>query len=70
MDRTRDLKLDLEILPGVRADDPAQRIIWEHARGLSDELQSLRTLREELRAAAQREHDEIESMIRRALPDE
>lgn len=70
MDRTRDLKLTLEITQGVRPDDPARAILAEHARGLSDELQSMRSLREELRAAAQREHDEMESMMRRALPDE
>lgn len=70
MDRTRDLKLTLEVLQGTRRDDPAQEILAEHARGLSDELQCMRSLREELRAAAQREHDDIESMMRRALPDE
>lgn len=68
MDRTRDLRLDLEILQGVRRDDPALEIISEHARGLCDELQSLRSLREDLRAAAAADREDMAGMLRRVTP--
>jgi hypothetical protein len=68
MERTRALRTDLEVLPGVRPEDPAREIIWRHARGLSDELASLRTLREELRSAAQREQADMDGMVSRCQP--
>lgn len=67
MERTRALKLDLEILPGVRRDDPAAEIIFAHARATSDELASLRNVRDELREANRTEDAELDTMMKRAL---
>jgi hypothetical protein len=69
MEQTRALKLNLEILQGVRPDDPARELLMDHSRTLSDELASVRELRESLREATRRENAELDKMMRRALPD-
>jgi hypothetical protein len=69
MEQTRALKLNLEILQGVRPDDPARELLMDHSRTLSDELASVRELRESLREATRRENAELDTMMRRALPD-
>jgi hypothetical protein len=69
MEQTRALKLNLEILQGVRPDDPARELLMGHSRTLSDELASVRELRESLREATRRENAELDKMMRRALPD-
>lgn len=66
MERTRALRVDLEILSGVRPDDPAREIIWEHARGVADDLACMRGLRHELREACARENEDMDGMMRRA----
>lgn len=68
LEATAALRLDLEILPGVRRDDPALAIIYDHARETHEVLGGLRELQHDLRDACQRDIDERER-FRKAIAD-